>query len=89
MKFAAEIKLKEENDPTMWERFVHWLNGADGSGTRPVLQVPKTGTNTEILLSQTQKIILSEAVESPGGLASDTSFRRKSDQGQDGAQLII
>ena len=89
MKIASDIKLKVEKDPTMWERFVQWLNGASSTGTRPVLQVPKTGTNTEILLSQTQKTLLSEAVEPPGESASDTSFRRKNEQGQEGAQLII
>ena len=29
MKNSFEIKLKDEKDPTIWARFVQWLNGHD------------------------------------------------------------
>ena len=89
MKDSSEIKLKEEKDPTVWERFVQWLHGNANQLDRSVQQVPKTGTNTEILLSKTQKILLAEAVEPPGEKASDTSFRRKSEAGPNSSELII
>jgi hypothetical protein len=85
MKNPFEIKLKVEEDPTLWERFVQWLNGGKSDGVGQ--QVPKVGTNTEILLSQTQKLKLKEAVESPGERTSETTLIRRSDSGQDG--LII
>ena len=87
MKNIAEIQLKEEKVPTIWERFIHWLNN-DASGR--VQQLPKTGTNTDILLSQSQKIQLKQAVDSPVlERDTDTSVLRKSDAGQDSSQLII
>ena len=89
MNDSLEIKLKEEKVPTMWERFLHWFNGnADHSKLR-VQQLPKTGTNTDILLSQTQKMDLKEAVESPlrERTSDTTSFTRK-DVGQDSSLII-
>jgi hypothetical protein len=53
------------------------------------MQVPKTGTNTEILLSQTQKIKLKDAVESPGAPSSETSFAVKADSNADQSSLFI
>ena len=89
MKNPFEIKLKDEKEPTIWDRFVQWLNGDKGQPRRTVLQVPKTGTNTEILLSQTQRIKLKDAVESPGQPSSDTSFARKTEPGQENSPLFI
>ena len=87
MKESLEIKLIEQKDPSLWERFKNWLTAQDTQAQRPGQQVPKIGTNTEILLSQTQKIRLTEAVESPGERPSDTGFVRKPEN-QD-SQLII
>ncbi len=89
MKHSLEIRLKEEKEPTIWGRFLQWLNGHESQPRRSVLQVPKTGTNTEILLSQTQRIKLKDAVESPGERPSDTGFARKSDAAQESSNLII
>jgi hypothetical protein len=89
MKNIAEIHLKEEKEPTIWERFVYWLNGDASQLKRPVQQVPKTGTHTDILLSQSQKVELKQAVDSPlQERTSDTSLLRRADTGQD-SQLII
>ena len=89
MKNSLEIKLKDEKEPTIWARFVDWLNGQDQNPFRPVQQVPKTGTNTEILLSQTQRLKLRDAVDSPGERSSETSMIRRADSSQDSASLII
>lgn len=89
MKDSLEIRLKNEKEPTVWERFVQWLKGNEGRSLQGVQQVPKTGTNTEILLSQTQKLQLKDAVESPGERTSDTTFLKRADAGQDGSHLII
>ena len=89
MSNSLEIKLKEQKQPTFWERFMRWLHGGENQSDLLVMQVPKTGTNTEILLSQTEKSKLTEAVESPLHRSSDTtSFVRKSESGSD-SQLII
>jgi len=86
MSNPFEIKLKEEKEPTLWLRLLQWLKG----GSRlPVQQVPKTGTNTDILLSKTQRMELKQAVESPLERSSDTTtLIRRSDAGSD-SQLII
>ena len=88
MKESLEIKLIETNEPTFWERIMQWLNADDSQPRRPGQQVPKTGTNTEILLSQTQKMRLKDAVESPGERPSETGFLRRSES-QDNSHLII
>ena len=92
MSSPLEIKLKEEKTPTIWERFLHWLNAESAAAKAPVQQLPKTGTNTDILLSKTQKQELKKAVESPLvdrlSASSDTSFLRKSDS-NDNSNLII
>jgi len=87
MKESLEIRLKDEKDPTLWERLMQWLGGGQGHASRPLQQVPKIGTHTEILLYQTQKIKLKDAVESPGERPSDTGFTRKPDDQE--SQLII
>ena|SRR6266478_4550434 len=89
MKKSLEIKLKDEKEPTIWTRFVEWLHGDAHNPFRPVQQVPKTGTNTEILLSQTQRLKLKDAVESPGERTSETTLIRRADSSQDNASLII
>jgi hypothetical protein len=89
MNNSLEIKLKEEKEPTIWERFVQWLDGDEAQPGRPVMQVPKIGTNTEILLSQTQKIKLTNAFEAPDERTSETSFARKEETEQDSSQLFI
>ena len=89
MKTSLEIKLKDEKEPTIWARFVEWLNGHNQNPFRPVQQVPKTGTNTEILLSQTQRLKLKDAVESPGERTSETTLIRRAESSQDSASLII
>jgi len=87
MNDSLEIRLKAEKEPTLWQRLIQWLHGGANRTGQSVQQVPKTGTNTEILLSSTQKIQLTEAVEAPGERTSDTSFIRRSES-QDN-QLII
>ncbi len=89
MNDSLEIKLKDEKEPTLWERFVQWLDGDKAQADRPGVQVPKIGTNTEILLSQTQKLKLKDAVEGSGERLSDTSFARKEDSQQDSSNLFI
>ena len=84
MKNSLEIRLKEQKEPTIWERLVQWLHG---KANAPVPQLPKTGTHTDILLSQSQKLQLKQAVESPIERSSDSTFYRKSESGQD--SLII
>ena len=87
MKNSMEIRLKEENEPTIWQRFICWFNGGVKPAGQPAQQVPKTGTNTEILLSQYEQKKLKEAVDfRPFERNSDTSFYRKSDEG---SSLII
>ena len=88
MKQSPEIRLKEDQNPTIWRRFVQWLDGEDSEPRRLVLQVPKTGTDTDILLSRTQKLRLTDAVESPGERTSDSSFIRRSDIGGDQGLII-
>jgi len=72
----------------MWERLMDWLGGGDKNPFRPVQQVPKTGTNTEILLSQTQRLELKAAVESPAERPSETTLIRRADAGQDSSLII-
>ena len=60
--------------------------GFDGQKDQPVQlgqQVPKTGTNTEILLSHTQQVQLKTAVESPllERTTDTTNFVRKAESG--------
>ena len=90
MKYTSQFKLKEEKQPTFWERVLAWCQQVGPSGKPPVQQVPKTGTNTDILLSQTQKLTLKDAVESPNlERESDTSLIRRADVAQENSQLII
>ena len=88
MSYSLEIKLKEPKEPSMWRRFVQWLEGEESLASQLGQQVPKTGTNTEILLSQTQALQLKDAVASPGERTSDTSFVRR-DSSPENLQLII
>jgi len=82
MKYSSEIKLKEQKEPTLWERFTSWLNGGASEETRPAGQLPQIGTNTEILLSQSQAKHLKAAVESPLlERTSDTTSVRRADSG--------
>jgi len=82
MKYSFEIKLKEQKEPTLWERFTSWLNGEAGEQIRPVGQLPQNGTNTEILLSQSQAKRLKAAVEAPLlERTSDTTSIRRADSG--------
>ena len=89
MKESFELKLKEDKAPTIWQRLLQWLNADRAQSKGPVQLLPKTGTQTDILLSQNQKLELKQAVEAPLERTSDTtSYLRKSDAGQDN-QLII
>ena len=82
MKYSSEIKLKVQKEPTLWERFTSWLNGEAGDKTRPAGQLPQIGTNTEILLSQSQAKRLKAAVETPLlERTSDTTSARRADSG--------
>jgi len=82
MKYSSEIKLKEQKEPTLWERVMSWLNGGASEETRPGGQLPQIGTNTEILLSQSQAKHLKAAVESPLlERSSDTTSARRADSG--------
>ncbi len=91
MNNSLEIKLKEDKDPTIWQRFLQWLDGGKDQPLRLGQQVPKTGTNTEILLSQTQKVQLISAVESPllERTSDTTSFVRRTEPGREGPDLFI
>ncbi len=87
-----ELKLKPpENPPTLWQKLLRWLHGADQQLDSSLLQVPKTGTNTEILLTNSKKDELQRAIDAPMERSSDTTtfFRRKSDGGQDDAPMIL
>jgi len=82
MKYSSEIRLKEQKEPTLWERFTSWLNVGAGGRTKPAGQLPQIGTNTEILLSQSQAKYLKAAVESPLlERTSDTTTARRADSG--------
>lgn len=89
MNNSLEIKLKEVKTPTLWERFVGWLNGDEEQPRHLAAQVPKTGTNTEILLSQTQKLKLQKAFESPGERSFDTGFARRSESTEDSSSIFL
>ena len=90
MKYTEQFKLKEQKQPTLWERVLGWWQQEEPSRNQPVQQVPKTGTNTDILLSQTQALTLKDAVESPNlERESDTSFVRRAEAAQENPQLII
>ena len=90
MKYSSQFKLKEEKQPNLWERVLAWWQQAGPARKSPVQQVPKTGTNTDILLSQTQKLTLKDAVESPNlERESDTSLVRRTEAAQENSQLII
>jgi hypothetical protein len=85
---VVEIRLKEVPTPTLWERFLSWLNDEEEAALPSVRQAPKTGTNTEILLSQTQKSQLQTALDAPPEFMGDTAFfkpRRCDDE----SKLII
>ncbi len=89
MSYSLEIKLKEGEQPSMWGRLLRWLDG-ETSPMRSGQQVPKTGTNTEILLSQTQARALKEAVTFSGERPADTTtFVKRTDSSQDNSELII
>jgi len=89
MSYFLEIKLKEEKNPSIWDRFMKWLDGDDDQPLQLGQQLPKRGTNTDILLSQTQKTRLTQAVESPMERNSDTtSFVKRSDSSQDSSLII-
>lgn len=89
MSNFLEIKLKEEKPPSIWDRFMQWLNHEDGQPLRLGQQLPKTGTNTDILLSESQKMRLVQAVEAPMERSSDTtSFTRRGDSSQDSPLII-
>jgi len=83
MSNYLEIKLKEDKDPTIWQRLRRWLNGGKDQPLQLGQQVPKTGTNTEILLSHTQQVELKTAVETPllERTSDTTNFVRKSESG--------
>jgi hypothetical protein len=90
MKYTEQFKLKEEKQPTLWERVLGWWQQQGAACKTPAQQVPKTGTNTDILLSQTQALTLKDAVESPNlQRESDTSFVRRTEAVQENPQLII
>ena len=83
-----EIKLKENREPTLWERFVGWLHRNEVA--QPATQVPKSGTNTDILLSKTQRIDLQSAVDAPIYPTADTTyFTRRSAKENGGPEVII
>jgi len=90
MSYSQEIRLKEEKNPSIWKRFLHWLDGEQSQPMPLGQQLPKTGTNTEILLSQTQKIRLEAAVDSPHlGRTSDTTSFVRRDSTEQSSDLII
>ncbi len=72
-----EIKLKEPKKPTLWGQLLRWLAGDKEQPPEPVLQVPKTGTNTEVLLSLTQRESLEAVVDERRGYPSGTTFLRR------------
>jgi len=89
MKHSLEIKLKEEKAQTFWERLVAWLREDAHSASQSVQQVPKTGTNTDILLSQAEKLKLKAAVESPLlERTSDSTMIRRENASQEGSLII-
>ena len=83
MSDNLEIKLKEDKSPTIWQRLLRWFDGQKNQPAQLGQQVPKTGTNTEILLSHTQQVQLKTAVESPllERTTDTTNFVRKSESG--------
>jgi hypothetical protein len=88
MNYTCQFKLKEQKQPTFWERFLAWWQQAGPKTSELVQPVPKTGTNTDILLSQTQALTLKDAVESPNlQRESDTSFIKR--EGAQESSLII
>jgi hypothetical protein len=90
MNYTCQFKLKEQKQPSLWERVLGWWQQAGPKTSEPVQQVPKSGTNTDILLSQTQALTLKDAVESPNlQRESDTSHLRRNEAGQENPQLII
>src|SRR6266849_6380064 len=72
-----EIKLKEPKKPTLWGQLLRWLARDKEQPPEPVLQVPKTGTNTEVLLSLTQRESLEATVDERRGYPSGTTFLRR------------
>ena len=93
-----QSKAEEQQRLTLWQRFLRWLDGKDGAQEEPIrLQFPKQG-DTDILLSQTQRQKLQQAVEEPmerksetSIYASDTQFLRRGPGGGSGGKdgLII
>ena len=87
MKNSLEIRLKEQKEPTIWGRLVQWLHG---KANAPVPQLPKTGTHTDILLSQTQRTDMQSAVDAPIYPTADTTyFTRRSSKEGGGPEVII
>ncbi len=83
MSDNLEIKLKEDKSPTIWQRLLRWFDGQKNQPLQLGQQVPKTGTNTDILLSHTQQVQLKTAVEAPllERTTDTTNFVRKCDSG--------
>ncbi len=85
-----EIKLKEPKKPTLWGQLLRWLAGDKAQTPEPVLQVPKTGTNTEVLLSLTQRESLEAVVDERRGYPSGTTcLRRQSGDAKSSPEVHI
>ena len=83
---------KDHQARTLWDRLLLWLRDEEPGRISLPQQAPKTGTDTEILLSLTDRQNLESAMGSPlncetSFYKTETEFRAKSSPPKDG--LII